>query len=157
MSKLLSTELLTALVLFGVGALFSVGSSSDPKDWAFPLLANYVVLGIAFVFLARFFYAAIVKQLPEAIRLTGEDRAAFLNVFVFLVIVLAYMFVMFGVGFWISSLIMLVLASVYLTVERTRRNMVMAIIVPIGICIVAFIVFTHVFYVPFPGAGWFEG
>ena len=157
MGKLLNTDFLTALVLFGVSALFSVGSSSDPKDWAFPLLANYVVLGIAIVFLARVVYAAVAQRLSEAIRLTAEDRAAFLKVFIFLVIVLAYMFVMFGLGFWLSSLLMLVLASLYLTVEKTRRNLLLAIAAPIGICVVAFFVFTHVFYVPFPAAGWFGG
>jgi len=157
MGKILNTDFLTALVLFGVSALFAVGSSSDPKDWAFPLLANYVTLGIAIVFLVRAIYATIAHKVIDAIQITVEDRAAFLNVFIFLVIVLAYMFVMFGLGFWLSSLLMLVLASVYLTVEKTRRNLMLAIVVPIAICIIAFLIFTHVFYVPFPGAGWFEG
>lgn len=64
---------------------------------------------------------------------------------------------MFGVGFWPSALVMLILTSLYLTQERTTRNMRMAIIVPICISIVAFLIFTQVFYVPFPEAGWFAG
>ncbi len=155
MKRFADRDLLTAAMLFGVSALFSVGSSSDPKDWAFPLLANYVTLGIAIVFLARFVVSAFLKHVPDLMEMTADDRASTLDVIVFLVVVLAYLFVMFGLGFWPSSLIMLILTSLYLTRERTTRNIRLAIIVPICISIVAYLIFTQVFYVPFPEAGWF--
>jgi small-conductance mechanosensitive channel len=155
MKRLADRDLLTAAMLFGVSALFSVGSSSDPKDWAFPLLANYVTLGIAIIFLARFVVSAFLKHVPDIMEMTADDRASFLDVIVFLLVVLAYLFVMFGLGFWPSSLIMLILTSLYLTRERTTRNVRLAIIVPICISIVAYLIFTQVFYVPFPEAGWF--
>jgi len=155
MKRLADRDLLTSLMLFGVSALFSVGSSSDPKDWAFPLLANYVTLGIAIAFLAKFIFSVAMKHLPDLIQMTANDRLSTLDVIVFMVIVLVYLFTMFGLGFWPSSLIMLILASVYLTQERTTRNIRLAIIVPICICIVAYLIFTQVFYVPFPEAGWF--
>lgn len=155
MKQLANRDLLTALMLFGVSALFSVGSSSDPKDWAFPLLANYVVLGIAIIFLAKFIVSAAMKHVPDLIEISADDRASIVDVVVFMLVVLAFLFVMFGLGFWPSSLIMLILTSLYLTRERTTRNIRLAIIVPICICIVAFLIFTQVFYVPFPEAGWF--
>lgn len=157
MKRLADRDLVTALMLFGVSALFSVGSSSDPKDWAFPLLANYVVLGIAVAFLAKFIIAVVMKHLPDLITMTSDNWASARDVLVSLLIVLVYLFVMFGIGFWPASLIMLILTSLYLTQERTTRNMRLAIIVPICICIVAFLIFTQVFYVPFPEAGWFSG
>ena len=155
MKKLTDQNLLTALVLFGISAMFSVGSSSDPKDWAFPLLTNYVVLGIAIIFLGKFVLGVVLKKLPDLIELTSDDWASIADVVVFMLIVLVYLFVMFGLGFWPSSLIMLILASLYLTRERTTSNVRLAIIVPICISIVAFLIFTQVFYVPFPEAGWF--
>lgn len=155
MKRLADRDLLTSLMLFGVSALFSVGSSSDPKDWAFPLLANYVTLGIAIIFFAKFVFAAAMKQVPDLIEMTANDRLSALDVVVFMVLVLVYLFIMFGLGFWPSSLIMLILASIYLTQERTTRNIRLAIIVPICICILAYLIFTQVFYVPFPEAGWF--
>lgn len=154
MKRFADRDLLTSLMLFGVSALFSVGSSSDPKDWAFPLLANYVVLVIAIVFLARFVISIFLKHVPDFIKMTQADRASVLDVIVFLLIVLAYMFTMFSIGFWPASLIMLILTSLYLTQERTGRNIRLAIIVPICISIVAFLIFTQVFYVPFPVASW---
>ena len=89
--------------------------------------------------------------------MTADDRASSVDVVVFMVIVLAFLLAMFRLGFWPSALIMLIGASLYLTRERTTRNIRMAIIVPICISIVAFLVFTQVFYVPFPEAGWFAG
>ncbi|MBS27462.1 MAG: hypothetical protein CL566_00840 [Alphaproteobacteria bacterium] len=155
--KLADLDLLTALMLFVVSAVFSVGSSSDPKDWAFPLLANYVTLGIAIAFLAKFLYARAVKHTPDLVDMTAENWASAVDVVVSLVIVLIYLFVMFGLGFWPASLIMLILTSLYLTRERTARNIQQAFIVPICIAIVAYLIFTQVFYVPFPEAGWFVG
>ena len=74
-----------------------------------------------------------------------------------MIFVLAFMFVMYGLGFWLSSLIMLILASLYLTLDKTRRSVTMAVIVPIGICITAYLIFTYVFYVPFPEGSWLPG
>jgi hypothetical protein len=157
MKRLADRDLLTAIMLFGVSALFSVGSSSDPKDWAFPLLANYVTLGIAIAFLAKFIVASVRKHVPDLLVMTADDKASAVDVVVFMVIVLAFLLAMFRLGFWPSSLIMLIGASLYLTRERTTRNIRMAIIAPICISIVAFLVFTQVFYVPFPESSWFAG
>jgi uncharacterized membrane protein YkvI len=67
------------------------------------------------------------------------------------------MFVMYGLGFWLASVIMTSAASIYLTLEKTRRNIKLAVVVPICSCIVAYFVFLHVFYVPFPEASWWSG
>lgn len=157
MKRLADHDLLTALMLFAVSAMFAVGSSSDPKDWAFPLLANYVTLGIGIAFLAKFLYTTAVKHTPDLLEMKAENRAAAIDVVVSLVIVLVYLFVMFRLGFWPASLAMLILTSLYLTRERTARNIRLAFIVPVCICVVSYLIFTQVFYVPFPESGWFAG
>ncbi|MEP4378113.1 MAG: tripartite tricarboxylate transporter TctB family protein [Alphaproteobacteria bacterium] len=157
LKRLADRDLLTALMLFGVSAMFSVGSSSDPKDWAFPLLANYVTLGIAILFLAKFIVSAARKHVPDLLAMSADDRASLVDVVVFLLIVLGFLLAMFRLGFWPSSLVMLIGASLYLTQERTTPNIRLAIVVPICISIVAYLVFTQIFYVPFPEAGWFGG
>ena len=157
MRRLIDRDLLTALVLFFIGgvALFSAGNNI--KDWIFPLLAAYVILGIAVALVAHVVFAAIMKHVPDIIHLAPEDRIAFIDVLVFFLIVLAYMFVMFGFGFWLSSLLMLSLTSIFLTLDKTRRNIKLALVVPLLTCIVAYFVFLHVFYVPFPKAAWWPG
>ena len=157
MRRLLDRDLLTALVLFCVAAVFSADSAADEKDWIFPLLANYLILGIAVTLVARVVFAAIMKHLPDIIHLAPEDRFAFIDVLVFFLIVLAYMFVMYGLGFWLSSLLMLLLTSIYLTLNKTRRNIALALVTPLVACVVAYFIFMHVFYVPFPKATWWPG
>ncbi len=150
-------DLLTALVLFGVGAVFSADSGDNIKDWIFPLLATYLVLGIAVALLLLVIFRAIMKRQPDIIHLTSEDRIAYFNVLVFFLIVLANILVMYGLGFWLSSFLMLTLTSLYLTLDKTRKNVGMALVVPLVACVVAYLVFTHVFYVPFPEATWWPG
>ena len=154
---IIARDLLTALVLFGIGAVFSADSGDNVKDWIFPLLATYLVLGIAVALVLLVIFRAIMKRLPDIIHLTEEDRIAYFDVLVFFLIVLAYILVMRGIGFWLSSLLMVTLTSIYLTLEKTRHNMMLALVVPLLFCIVAFFVFTHVFYIPFPEATWWPG
>ena len=56
-----------------------------------------------------------------------------------------------------SSFLMLTLVSLYLTKDKTRRNVALAIVVPLAACVVAYVVFIHIFYVPVPQATWWPG
>jgi hypothetical protein len=153
----LNRDLLTALALFGVGAVFSADGGDEIKDWIFPLLATWLVFGIAAALLLLVVVRAITKRLPDIVHLTPEDRLAYLDVLVFFLVVLAYVFVMYGLGFWLASFLMLLLTSVYLTLDKTRKNVGLALVVPLAACIAAYFLFTHVFYVPFPQATWWPG
>ena len=157
MQRLVDRDLLTALVLFCVYAVFTSETSVDMKDWIFPILATYVILAIAIALVAKVALATILKHAPNVVQLTQEERISSIDVLVFFLIVLAYYFVMYGLGFWLSSFLMLSITSIYLTVEKTRRNIWLAIIVPIGACIVFYFVFLYFFYVPFPRATWWQG
>ncbi len=157
MQRLMDRDLLTALALFFVGGVALFGAGDDVKNWIFPLLAAYLILGIAAALVARVVFAAIMRHVPDIVRLAPEDRIAFIDVLVFFLIVLAYMFVMYGLGFWLSSLLMLSLTSIYLTLDKTRRNIRIAMVVPLLTCVAAYFVFLRVFYVPFPKATWWPG
>lgn len=157
MRSLLDRNLLASLALFAVGAVFSADGGDNIKDWIFPILATYVVLAIAAALLLLVVFKAIMKRDLDIISPTAEDRIAHFDVLVFFVIVLAYMFVMYGLGFWLSSFLMVLLTSTYLTMEKTRKNVMLAMVVPLGACIAAYFLFMHVFYVPFPKATWWAG
>jgi hypothetical protein len=157
MQRLMDRDLLTALVLFGIGAVSLSRTGADVKDWIFPLLATYLILGIAVALLARVVLAAVLKRAPDIVDGFRENRLVVIDLLVFCAIVLAYVLVLNGLGFWLSSFLMLTLASIYLTQDKTRRNLVMAIIVPLAACILAYVIFLRVFYVPMPEATWWPG
>ena len=157
MQRLLDRDLLTGLILLCIFGIFSADNSADPKDWIFPILATYVILAIAVALVARGAFALIIKRLPDIIHLTPEEGIAYFDVLVFFLIVLAYMFLMDGLGFWLSSFLMLSITSIYLTLDKTPRNIKLAMIVPLGSCIACYFAFLYFFYVPFPRATWWPG
>lgn len=157
MRRLMDRDLLSALVLFGIGAVFSADGGNDLKDWIFPLLATYLVFGIAVALVLLVVFRAITKHVPDIVHMTSDDRAAYFDVLVFFLIVLAYVFVMYGLGFWLSSFLMLLLTSVYLSLDKRGVDLGLALVVPLVTCVGAYFVFTHVFYVPFPDATWWRG
>ncbi|MBT3989298.1 MAG: hypothetical protein HOE97_02145 [Rhodospirillaceae bacterium] len=157
MLRLLDKDIITALVLFGIGGFFLNAAGDDVKNWIFPVLAIYLLMGIAAALVLRVAFQAFMKRAPDIVRLAREDRVIHIDVLVFFLIVLAFMFVMSGIGFWLASFLMLTLTSNYLTLDKSRQNIRLAIVVPLGVCILFYVVFLHVFYVPFPKATWWPG
>jgi Tripartite tricarboxylate transporter TctB family len=157
MQKLMDRDLLSALVLFIIGSIALSNAGADMMNWAFPLLAAYFVMFAAALLVARAVFTAIAKREPDIISIRAEDRIVWLDVFTFLVIAVGYLLVMYGLGFWLASFVMLSLVSIYLTQDKTRHNVALAIVVPLATCVVAYVVFQHVFYVPVPEASWFPG
>ncbi|MGI9521314.1 MAG: tripartite tricarboxylate transporter TctB family protein [Hyphomicrobiaceae bacterium] len=157
MVRLFDRDFLTAVVLFIVGGVAWFSAGGDVKNWIFPLLAIYLILGIAAALLARVIFSSLMSNVPDVVDLSSEDQTVLFDVLVFLVIVLAYMFVMYGLGFWLASFLLLSSASMYLTLDKTRRNLALALIVPLAACAAAYFIFLHVFYVPFPKATWWVG
>ena len=154
MQKLMDRDLLAGLVLFIIGSIAWANAGSDLMNWAFPLMAAYFILFAAALLVGRALFAVVTERALDIISVSAEDRGAWLDVFTFLVITLCYLLVMYGLGFWLASFLMLSLVSLYLTKDKTRHNVALAIVVPLAACVVAYVVFLHVFYVPLPVATW---
>lgn len=157
MQRLVDRDLLSAMLLFFIGAVGLSAAGSDPRDWALPRLAIYVILAAAAILFAKVIFEAVMKRAPDVVRLVREDRPVYMDLTVFAAIVVCWMLVMFGLGFWLASFFMLSATSIYLTQEKTGRNILLAFVVPLAACCVAFFVFLHVFYVPLPDASWWAG
>ena len=154
MQKLMDRDFITGLVLFIIGSIALANAGSDLMNWAFPLMAAYFIMFAAAILVARAIFTPVAKREPDIISISAQDRIVWLDLFTFLLIALAYLLVMYGLGFWLSSFLMLSLASIKLTHDRTRHNVVLAIVVPLATCVLAYVVFMHVFYVPVPVATW---
>lgn len=157
MQRLLDRDLLSGLVLLLVGAIALSESGSDIRNWIFPRLATYVILAIGAMLLLRVIIGAVRGHLPDSIDWAAEDRVVLVDLLVCGLILLAYLLVMHGLGFWLSTFLMLSLTSIYLTGNKTPRNIGLAIVVPLAACILAYVIFLHVFYVPLPTASWWSG
>ena len=154
MQKLMDRDLLAGLVFLVIGLIALANAGADLMNWAFPLMAAYFVLFAAVVLIARAVFALITGRATDTISVSAEDKTVWLDVCIFLLIALVYMLVLYGLGFWLSSFLMLTLASIYLTQDKTPQNVAMAIVVPFASCVMAYVLFLHVFYVPLPEAHW---
>jgi hypothetical protein len=154
MQKLMTRDLLAGLILFIIGLIAFANAGSDMMNWAFPLLATYFTLFAGAVLIVSALFAAVSERPLDVISLSAEDRVVWLDVFTFLVIATVYLLVMYGLGFWLSSFLMLSLVSLYLTKDKTRHNVALAIGTSVAACIVAYLVFEQVFYVPLPDPHW---
>lgn len=157
MRKVIDRDFVSALILLAFGGIFLSVSGTDTRNWIFPRMLIYIILFAGAVLAARVLLGPVVKHVPDLLNVSRDDRHAFVDVFVFCALVLGYILVMNGLGFWLASFIVLVLGSIYLTPEKTPRNLGIAVVVPLAACIVAYFVFLHVFYVPVPTATWWAG
>ncbi|HZD90351.1 MAG TPA: tripartite tricarboxylate transporter TctB family protein [Pseudolabrys sp.] len=157
MTRIIDRDIVAALVLFVVGGVALTQMGTGMQNWIFPQVLTYLILLIGAVLVLRVVFAAALKRAPDIMRVTREQRGMVIDVVVFCAIVLAYVLVLDGLGFWLASFLMLSVASIYLTPNKTARNVTMAIAVPLITCIVAYVIFLHVFYVPVPEATWWAG
>ena len=158
MHRLMDRDFLSAALLFVIGAVALSQTSDDaPRDWVLPFLAIYALLAIGAALFLRFLLNSFVKNTPDLIRLLRADTPIYTDVAVFCVVVLCWVLLMYGLGFWLASFFMLSATSLYLTREKTTRNMAINVVVSLGACVVAYVVFLHVFYVPLPAASWWAG
>jgi hypothetical protein len=155
--RVIDRDLVSALVLFFIGGVSLSAMGTDMRNWIFPRVLTYLILIVATVLVARVVLAAVKKRAPDIMRTSREDRGIFVDVLVFCAIVLAYILVVNGLGFWLSSFLMLSLASIYLTPDKTLHNVGLAIVVPLVACVLAYFVFLQLFYVPLPEATWWPG
>lgn len=157
MTLLKDRDFLSALVLFAVGIVSLSEAGDDVRNWIFPLLATYLIIAIGAALAIKAIVTFVRNNPLDLFEWQSEDSTTLIDLLVFGVIVLGYILVMYGLGFWLASFIMLTVSSIYMTVEKSPRNLILAVVVPALACIVAYVVFLHVFYVPLPEARWWAG
>jgi hypothetical protein len=144
-------------VLFFIGGVSLTQMGTDMRNWLFPQVLTYLILFIAALLVLRVVRAGSTTRARDIMRASSAGQGIFIDVVVFCAIVFAYILVVNGLGFWLSSFLMLTLTSIYLTPDRTPRNIGIAVIVPLVACALAYVVFLHLFYVPLPEAAWLPG
>ena len=144
------SDLITGLLLMVIATLTYSGVGSSAKDWVFPLMACYVLFVISIVFLIKSFTKIISKTLKRDLVINRELFPSIINVVVFSLLILGFLFVLFAFGFWIASFIFLFSSISYFNPIKNIRGYAKAFVISLVTCAVAYVVFTHVFYVPFP-------
>lgn len=147
-----SEEILAAGVCFVLAGLFQsrTGISGRPLEWVYPqwLLIFIAAVGVILLVRGLLGYGEKYELVPPILRGEGRDVA------VFILIAVIYVLLLEPVGFWPTSILMVFVASMILTTERTVRTAAVAAVTAVAIAVIGHLVFRRIFYIPFPEPPW---
>lgn len=147
-----SEEILAAAVCFVLAGLFQsrTGISGRPLEWVYPqwLLIFIAALGVVLLIRGLLGYGKKYELVPPIARGQGRDVA------VFILIAVVYVLLLEPVGFWPMSILMVFVASMILTIERTVKVAVVSALTAIAMAVVGHLIFRRIFYIPFPEPPW---
>lgn len=157
MRRAIDRDLLGSLLLFLLAGVSFSQLGHERRDWVFPRYLTYLLFVLAAILAVK----VIIRFATKRVSTSTFDKSAAIkrtvDVVVFCVLALAYVLLANGLGFWTASLLMLIISSVYLKVEKTPKSMAIAVATAVVVCLLAYFVFLHLFYVPVPVAQWWHG
>ncbi len=145
-----NSDFLTGLLTLIIATFCYAGIGDDMKDWVFPLMAVYTLYSVSAVFLIKSLIKFFQNSIAQNIIILDEQIPSIINVIFFSLIVFGFLLALFAFGFWIASLLLLSVSISYFSVEKNSSSYIKSLVISLIAIGVAYIVFTHIFYVPFP-------
>jgi hypothetical protein len=141
-----SVDLLASLTLFLIAAVLLSQTGHETRDWAMPRALNYLLIAVGLILLVKGLVRPgdKVPLVPAVARRQGLDTAFFMTVAV------VYTLTIPTLGFWVSSVIALFVLSLAFAERRDLRTMLQSAGTAVGVCVGAYLLMQHVFYVPLP-------
>lgn len=145
--KTLSESMIAGIVLIAISAVFYSQTGERVQDWIMPwvLTATMTLVGITMIvrsLLGR--GGRRVPIIPPVLRGRSTDVLAVAALLVATVASIRTL------GFWFSSLAMMIIASVYLTNNKTKKALAISTVTVALVVFAMFVLLRHVFYVPVP-------
>ena len=144
------SDFVTGLLLFAIATISYSGTGDNMKDWVFPLMASYTLFVISIAFLLKSALKVLNGKLMIDLTVTREQLHSVINVGFFCFFVLCYLFILFAFGFWVASPLLLWVSITYFNPDKSALSFAKSLLISLVACGVAYVVFTYIFYVPFP-------
>ena len=144
------SDFLTGILTLFIASFCYAGIGDDMKDWVFPLMACYTLFSVSTVFLIKSLIKLFQNSIDKNVIILNEQIPSIINVIFFSLIVFGFLLALFAFGFWIASFLFLWARITYFNVEKNFSNSIKSLVISLIACGVAYVVFTHIFYVPFP-------
>lgn len=152
-SKILKdSDVITTILLLGISFIFYSGSGADAKDWVFPLMATFSLFSISIFFLIRSVLKIVSGTIVSDLDIESDQMPSIINVIFFSLFIFIFLLLLFAFGFWVASLALLWTSIAYFNPDKTPKTIIKSLLIATISCIIAYVVFTHIFYVPFPEA-----
>lgn len=140
-------DVIAGLAVIAIGSTFLVNSESG-YDWVFPVSISYLFLGFGVWFVVRGLLGigSVRVRMPSLVA-PGPAR----DVLFFMLLAIAYGMLLSTVGFWPMTFLALLTGPLYLTGMKTLKRDLLSIgAVALGFCVVGYIIFEIIFYIPLP-------
>jgi len=144
------SDVITTILLLGISFIFYSGSGADAKDWVFPLMAIFSLFGITLFFLIKSVLKIVSGTIVSDLDIETDQIPSIINVIFFSLFIFIFLLLLFAFGFWVASLAFLWTSIAYFNPDKTPKTIIKSLLIATISCIVAYVVFTHIFYVPFP-------
>ncbi len=144
------SDFVTGLLLFAIATISYSGTGDNMKDWVFPLMASYTLFVISIAFLLKSALKVLNGKLMIDLTVTREQLPSVINVGFFCFFVLCYLFILFAFGFWVASPLLLWVSITYFNPDKSALSFAKSLLISLVACGAAYVVFTYIFYVPFP-------
>lgn len=136
------------------GFFFLWNSGEDMRDWIWPRTLSQLLMVLGAVLILRGLTASgrsrTVPVIPRALRGLSALKRGDADVLVFALMIVGYVALAPRLGFWLMTFLVVSAAATLLDLEITRRKRVIAVLVALAVCLVGYLLFEVVFYVPFP-------
>ena len=144
------SDVVTTLLLFAIASIIYSGTGTDAKDWVFPLMACFSLFAISAFFLVKSISKIMTGKIVPDLEIDVEQIPSIINVIFFSFFIFIFLLILFAFGFWIASLALLWVSIAYFDPDKNIKTIVKSFVVSLISCLIAYVVFTHIFYVPFP-------
>lgn len=142
------TDLGAGLALLVIAAVAASGLGKGTQDWLFPQALTCLLAAVGAVLILRWLVLRPRRRGADA---AAEDsRGTRTDVLVTVGVIVVYALVIPLIGFWISSFLMLVGLCLYISDRRSVRSAAVIVGVSVAVCVVTYLVFEQIFYVPVP-------
>lgn len=119
-------------------------------DWVFPIMSSFLLFTISAVYLSVGVIKLAKGTINNDLKIEKSQIPSIINVFVYLLLLFTYLILLYISGFWIASILLLWSGIAYFRGEKNIRSISKSLGIALLTCLIAYIVFTYVFWVPFP-------
>jgi hypothetical protein len=144
------SDVITTILLLGISFIFYSDSGTDAKDWVFPLMAIFSLFGITLFFLIKSVLKIVSGTIVSDLDIETDQIPSIIHVIFFSLFIFIFLLLLYAFGFWIASLALLWTSIAYFNPNKTPKTIIKSLLIATISCIIAYVVFTHIFYVPFP-------
>jgi|TARA_B110000444_G_C18826704_1_gene590765 hypothetical protein len=119
-------------------------------DWVFPIMSSFLLFFISAVYLFVGSLKIMKGNTNNDLKIDKSEIPSIINVVVYSILLFVYLVLLYVFGFWFASILLLWSGIAYFKGEKNIASISKSLGIALLTCLIAYVVFTYIFWVPFP-------